>query len=273
MKPIVTRTLSGAVYIALMLGSVLAGRFVFGAVQLLFIILCLIEYRKIASIGGITIGSLNLLAAGVLSYVVVILYLWDIWNMRYLLLIFLIIFKIILGELFLQNKHPIINIGVTLTGLFYIVLPFSILNFFYYPEMNYGFPSGSLLVGFFIIIWGNDTFAYLSGMAFGKHKLFERISPKKTWEGTIGGCVFAVIAAIVLSFIYKDFNVFEWMGFALTIIIFGTFGDLFESMIKRTIGLKDSGNIMPGHGGILDRFDSILIAAPFAYLYIVFVIN
>ncbi len=194
--------------------------------------------------------------------------------MRYLLLIFLIIFKIILGELFLQNKNPIINIGVTLTGLLYIVLPFSILNFFYYPEMNYGFPSGRpLLIGFFIIIWGNDTFAYLSGMAFGKHKLFERISPKKTWEGTIGGGVFAVIAAIVLSFIYKDFNAFEWMGFALTIIIFGTFGDLFESLIKRTIGLKDSGNIMPGHGGILDRFDSILIAAPFAYLYIVFVIN
>ena len=139
--------------------------------------------------------------------------------------------------------------------------------------MNYGFPTSSLLVGFFIVIWGNDTFAYLSGMAFGKHKLLERVSPKKTWEGTFGGALFSFIAVIVLSLFFKELNAFEWIGFALTIIIFGTFGDLFESLIKRTLGLKDSGNIMPGHGGILDRFDSILMAAPFAYIYIVFVLN
>jgi phosphatidate cytidylyltransferase len=153
------------------------------------------------------------------------------------------------------------------------VLPFTLLNFFFYPELNYGFPTVSLLVGFFVLIWGNDTFAYLSGMAFGKHKLFERISPKKTWEGAIGGGLFSVVAAIVLSFFFEELNVYEWMGFALTIIIFGSFGDLFESLIKRSVGIKDSGTIMPGHGGILDRFDSILMAAPFAYIYIIFVLN
>jgi phosphatidate cytidylyltransferase len=108
---------------------------------------------------------------------------------------------------------------------------------------------------------------------FGRHKFFERLSPKKTWEGTIGGALFGIAGSFVLSLFYPELTIPEWIGYALTIIIFGTFGDLFESMMKRTAGLKDSGNIMPGHGGILDRFDSILMAAPFAFIYIVFVLN
>lgn len=139
--------------------------------------------------------------------------------------------------------------------------------------MNFTHHSISLLLGFFIVIWTNDTFAYLSGMFIGRHKFFERISPKKTWEGTAGGLVFGLAAGYILSLFFDDFSLSEWLGYALTIIIFGTFGDLFESLIKRTLGLKDSGNIMPGHGGILDRFDSILLAAPFAFIYIVFVLN
>lgn len=273
MKPIVTRTFSGAIYIILMLGSVILGPYVFGAVQLVFLFLCLLEFQKMYIAAEASIGKTSFILSGILSYFIVLLFLWDVWGIQYLLLIILIIFKIIIGELYRENKYPITSIGIEILGLIYIVLPFSLLNFFFYPEMNYGFPSGSLLIGFFIVIWGNDTFAYLSGMAFGKHKLFERISPKKTWEGTFGGALFSIIAAIVLSLFFKELNAFEWIGFALTIIIFGTFGDLFESLIKRTLGLKDSGNIMPGHGGILDRFDSILMAAPFAYIYIVFVLN
>jgi phosphatidate cytidylyltransferase len=272
-KPIVTRTLSGAVYIVLMLGSVILGPYAFGIVQGLFLLLCLIEFQKMFFSVGFANWRTSFLIDGVISYIIVLLFLWDVWGMQYLLLIILIIFKIFMVELFNENKHPFINIGITLISMIYIVLPFSLLNFYFYPELNFGFPSNILLVGFFIFIWGNDTFAYLSGMAIGKHKLFERISPKKTWEGTIGGGLFAVITAIVFSVFFKDINLFEWIGYALTIIIFGTFGDLFESLMKRTLGLKDSGNIMPGHGGILDRFDSILLAAPFAYIYIVFVLN
>jgi phosphatidate cytidylyltransferase len=273
MKPILTRTFSGAVYIILMLGSVILGRYAFGVVQFFFLLLCLIEFKRMFTVAGLSVGNTDFLVEGLLSYIIIILFLWDIWGMKYLLLILLIIFKIIIGELFVENKSPIVNIGIKIAGMVYIVLPFSLLNFFFYPEMNYGFPSNSLLIGFFIIIWGNDTFAYLSGMAFGKHKLFERISPKKTWEGAIGGALFAIIASIVFSVFYPELNPFEWIGFAMIIIIFGTFGDLFESMIKRSFGLKDSGNIMPGHGGILDRFDSILMAVPFTYSYIVFVLN
>ena len=256
-----------------MLGSVILGPYAFGIVQVLFLGICLLEYQNMFANSGKSTGKLSFVIWGVLSYFIVLFYLWDIWGMKYLLLIILIIFKIIIGELYKNDKNPIVNIGITMLGLVYIVLPFSLLSFFYYPELNFGFPSPILLIGFFIVIWGNDTFAYLSGMAFGKHKLFERISPKKTWEGTIGGALFGVIVGIVFSLFYKDLNALEWIGYALTIIIFGTFGDLFESLMKRTLGLKDSGNIMPGHGGILDRFDSILMAAPFAYIYIVFVLN
>lgn len=273
MKPIVTRTISGAVYIVLMLGSVLVGPLTFGLVQFIFLILCLTEFKNMFEQTDHPIKSASFILSGILIYLIVILYLFDIWGMGYLLLIILVIFKLIIGELFKEHKNPIVSIGVELFGLLYIVLPFALLNFFFYPELNFGGPANYLLIGLFIVIWGNDTFAYLSGMMFGKHKLFERISPKKTWEGAIGGGIFAIIAAIVLAYFFPELSTIEWIGFALIIIIFGTFGDLFESLIKRSLGLKDSGTIMPGHGGILDRFDSILMAVPFAYIYVVFVIN
>ena len=273
MKPIITRTISGAVYIILMMGSVLVGPIAFGTVLFVFLILCLTEFKKMFEKTDNPIEAANFILSGILIYLIVILFLLDVWGMSYLLLIILVIFKLIIGELFKEHKNPITIIGVEFFGLLYIVLPLALLNFFYYPELNFGGPANHLLIGFLIVIWGNDTFAYLSGMMFGKHKLFERISPKKTWEGTIGGGIFSIIAAIVLSLFFNDLNAFEWIGYALTIVIFGTFGDLFESLIKRSLGVKDSGNIMPGHGGILDRFDSILMAAPFAYIYIVFVLN
>ncbi|OQX77824.1 MAG: phosphatidate cytidylyltransferase, partial [Bacteroidetes bacterium 4484_249] len=151
--------------------------------------------------------------------------------------------------------------------------PLSLLNVLFYPHIELSSPTYELVLGFFILIWTNDTFAYLTGMLFGRHKFFERISPKKTWEGTIGGAVFAIIGAYILSLVFQVINPIEWIGFVLTLIIFGTFGDLIESMFKRTINVKDSGGLMPGHGGILDRLDSILIAAPFVIIYVVFVIN
>ena len=131
-----------------------------------------------------------------------------------------------------------------------------------------GFPA--FLTGYFIITWAYDTGAYLYGRQFGKHKLFERISPKKTWEGTIGGSGIALLVALVLFFIVKDVNLFDWIALTIMILVFGTFGDLVESLIKRNLKIKDSGSVLPGHGGILDRFDSILISAPFVFLYFIF---
>ena len=120
----------------------------------------------------------------------------------------------------------------------------------------------------FLLVWVNDTFAYLSGSLLGKHKLFPRISPKKSWEGSIGGGVFSIASSFVFAHYFSFLSVWEWAGLALVVVIFGTWGDLTESLMKRQLGIKDSGHILPGHGGMLDRFDSALLAIPAAVVYL-----
>jgi len=138
---------------------------------------------------------------------------------------------------------------------------------FFFSSLNYSHQSGTLL-GFFVIMWSNDVFAYLVGSKIGKHKLFERHSPKKSWEGSIGGFIFAIIAAFILSIFYTHFSVVEWISLGAIIAVTGTFGDLAESLLKRNSGVKDSGTIFPGHGGVLDRFDAVLFASPFVFVYL-----
>ena len=125
-----------------------------------------------------------------------------------------------------------------------------------------------LPLSIFIFTWVNDTGAYCTGMLFGKHRLFERISPKKSWEGSVGGAAFSLLAAAVMSRFFPFLSLPQWMGLGLTVVVFGTWGDLTESLLKRTLGIKDSGNILPGHGGMLDRFDSTLMAVPAAVIYL-----
>ena len=156
-------------------------------------------------------------------------------------------------------------------GIIYVSIPFSLLNFIVFPGSdgtiiyNYG-----LLVSFFVFVWASDSGAYVIGVRFGRHRLFERISPKKSWEGLLGGVVTAIAAAWALTFVFPQYS-FVFMGvMAIVIVISGTLGDLIESMIKRSIGIKDSGRFMPGHGGLLDRFDSILLASPVIFFMIQF---
>jgi phosphatidate cytidylyltransferase len=124
------------------------------------------------------------------------------------------------------------------------------------------------LVYFFMLIWASDTGAYFAGRAFGRRKLFERVSPKKTWEGFIGGAVLSMVVAAVLASItfFPDLKV--WLGMSIVAVVMGTYGDLVESLLKRNVGVKDSGTLLPGHGGVLDRFDSILLASPFLFVYL-----
>jgi len=272
-KPIFIRTLSGGIYTLLTIGSIFLGAKIFGSLLLILLLLALIEYHSILFSGGIKPDRLTLLIVGTLSYLIHLGFLWDYLEVKHLLLIIPAIFLLTIVELFRNKKNPFTNIGTAIFGLFYLVIPISLLNVIYSIGTTEYNNSVGLIFGFFIIIWTNDTFAYLSGMIFGKHKFFERISPKKTWEGIIGGLIFGIIGAYVLSIFFYQINPFEWIGYALVIIIFGTFGDLIESLLKRTFELKDSGTIMPGHGGILDRLDSILVAAPFALVYIIFVLN
>ena len=133
--------------------------------------------------------------------------------------------------------------------------------------------SFQIIIGFFILLWSSDTGAYLAGRFFGKHKLFERISPKKTWEGSIGGGVLSLIAAYVISLFFHNIELKDWMILAIITVVGGGLGDLVESMHKRNLNVKDSGNLLPGHGGILDRFDGLFIAVPFIYAYLIIVSN
>jgi phosphatidate cytidylyltransferase len=168
-------------------------------------------------------------------------------------------------ELTRTEKKPFENIAVSFAGVFYITIPFILLTMDSAKSINMGEWTQEYnfwpVLSIFILIWANDTFAYLTGRLFGKHKLLERISPKKTWEGFIGGVLFAVLAGVLLAYFLND-SYLKYIIYGLIAGILGTAGDLFESMLKRSVGVKDSGNILPGHGGILDRFDAVLFVAP-----------
>lgn len=187
--------------------------------------------------------------------------------------LFLIIYLLV-SELYLKKKNPVHNWAYAMMSQIYIALPFALLNVLAYHTSSDGSISEYnpiLPLSIFIFNWVNDTGAYCTGMLFGKHRLFERISPKKSWEGSIGGGVFSIIAAIAMAHFFPFMSTATWIGLGLTVVIFGTWGDLTESLLKRTLGIKDSGNILPGHGGMLDRFDSTILAVPAAvvYLYII----
>lgn len=179
----------------------------------------------------------------------------------------LILFLVPFGELFRRHPNPLVNVAYTWFGLVYIPFSLSLLILLgnKLSPVFHGVPV--LLLGYFILIWFYDTAAYLFGSRFGKHKFMERISPKKTWEGTIAGVIIAILTATGLSFLFREISRPDWFILMGIVIIFGTAGDLFESLIKRNLSIKDSGSLLPGHGGILDRFDAIFLSAPFVFLF------
>lgn len=186
--------------------------------------------------------------------------------LKYALIPTLMLFFTFIVELFRKKENPFLNIAYTVLGSIYIAMPFSMLyHLGYYNSTDYNY---QLILGFFFLLWTSDTGAYLAGKFLGKHKLFERISPKKTWEGSIGGAILTTVIAYILSLYFTNLSVVNWITIGLIISIFGGLGDLVESLLKRSLKIKDSGNILPGHGGILDRFDGLLIAVPFVYVYL-----
>lgn len=186
------------------------------------------------------------------------------------------IIYLLIAELYAKNPDPINNWAYTMMAQLYIALPFSLLNVLAFRATPEGVVYTYLMpLSVFVFLWLNDTGAYCCGSLLGRHKLFPRISPGKSWEGSIGGAMVVMAAAALIwhlteSYGFNDLslNIYEWMGLGLVVVIFGTWGDLVESLFKRTLGIKDSGTILPGHGGMLDRFDSSLIAIPAAVVYL-----
>ena len=185
---------------------------------------------------------------------------------EFYILIFPIISCIYMIKLYKKfERKPFTNIAFTFLGIFYVVVPFVLLNVIVFDEGVYNF---EIILGSLLILWASDTGAYFAGTFFGKRKLFERISPKKSWEGFIGGAVLALIFAYGSSQFLHTLTISQWIIVGVIIIVGGTFGDLIESLLKRSIEIKDSGDSLPGHGGFLDRFDGLLISAPFIAAYL-----
>lgn len=185
---------------------------------------------------------------------------------EFYILIFPIISCIYMIKLYKKfERKPFTNIAFTFLGIFYVVVPFVLLNVIVFDGGVYNF---EIILGSLLILWASDTGAYFAGTFFGKRKLFERISPKKSWEGFIGGAVLALIFAYGSSQFLHTLTISQWIIVGIIIIVGGTFGDLIESLLKRSIEIKDSGDSLPGHGGFLDRFDGLLISAPFIAAYL-----
>ena len=277
MKNLMVRTLSGLVLVAVFVGAVLGSQWSFGALLLLILVGGQTEFYKLARETGLSPQRWMGLAVGVLlfalNFIVFRQFSRSVTDeaggaVLYLLLyIGLLLPTLFVCELFRRSATPLANLGATLLGVLYVAVPLSLL--LYVPVLaGDGVWRPETVLCYIFIIWANDVFAYLVGMTFGRHRLCERLSPKKSWEGFFGGLAGAVATGLAYAL---DANYWVWGGLALVASLSGVAGDLVESMFKREAGVKDSGQVIPGHGGVLDRFDALLLSAPYVFLYLLLV--
>jgi phosphatidate cytidylyltransferase len=271
MKNFFARLFTGIVYVALIYFGIVGSGYTFLTLFSLVVVLCSWEFYGLVNAQKRTkinpyyncLGSLVLFvstflyASGVVDYYIFFVY-----------LIYVVI--VLISELYEKQQDPINHMAYIFLGQCYIALPISLLNLIAFrgiagESLIY---NRILILSLFVFLWVNDTGAYLIGILFGKHRLFKRISPKKSWEGFFGGLVFTVASAFVFACFEPEIFLCHWVGLSLAVVIFGTWGDLIESLIKRTLEVKDSGQSLPGHGGFLDRFDSLLLAV-YAMLFYV----
>lgn len=275
-----TRTITGVSMVFILLAALWFSGWVFAVIFMVITILGLWEFYSLTTSENCHPQKYYGTAAGVLLYLATALIClfprsqsmaeqaWPAF-IPFLLPIPLFFLSFII-EIYRKKPNPLVNIAITTLGFFYIALPFSLLIYFTRADVLHFLGMPVILVGYFAFTWIYDTVAYLYGKQFGKHKFFERISPKKTWEGTIAGAVVTLVAAVGFHFLVPDLPLADWLALACMVVFFGSHGDLVESLLKRSLNIKDSGTILPGHGGILDRFDTMLISAPFVFLYFFF---
>jgi phosphatidate cytidylyltransferase len=279
MKNFLQRIITGALFLAVMIGSVWYSSVSFAVVMAIASLFCLWEFLRMARKFSQPAVIMTMIAAVLLLLIALTVRLLPL-SQAYLGLAFVLPLLVIVPEVFRKTDQPFINICISLGGILYTVVPFIFL-------VNIGFATGwyefRIILLYFIVIWVNDSFAYLTGRLIGKHKLAPSISAGKTIEGTIGGIVFAVVACVLLQnwffpesswgplVTYKPLTLPQWIGFAVLTSSLAVISDLSESRLKRMADQKDSGNLLPGHGGFLDRFDSVLLTAPviFAYLFLI----
>lgn len=267
MKEFFTRTLTGAALAVLILGTIFWSPWAFFSLMALITLIGLFEFNKLFQPSGYGKGTLTYYFIGISIYTLTALAGMSVIDVSYVLLIVLGFFILIAQELFMGSDHSWRHASGSVMGIIYIAIPFGMMNtFFFIKSADMAFPW--FLLALFILVWMNDVFAYLVGTTLGKHKLSQKLSPKKTWEGSVGGIIFTLIAAWIFSMIVPELTLVQWLAFGLIVSVTANFGDLAESMLKRSAGVKDSGKLFPGHGGVLDRFDAVLFATPFVFFFL-----
>ena len=278
-KNLITRSITGVIFVAAVVTSFMRPE----AMILLFALvtgLTAWEYTGIVNgIENVTVNRFISTSAAVYFFFSMAGYCSGIVPSAVFIPYLLTVVYMFVSELYTKAPNPINNWAYTMLSQMYVALPFSMINVLAFRGVGDGVVYNYLLpLSIFVFLWTNDTGAYLSGSLFGKHKLFPRVSPGKRWEGSIGGGILVLVVAALIGW-YENSDAHEgmaelaltipqWMGLGLVVVLFGTWGDLVESLFKRTVGIKDSGSILPGHGGMLDRFDSSLMAVPAAVVYL-----
>lgn len=275
MKKILIRTATGLVYIALILAATLCGPSAFLSIFSIIVAIGIAEMLKlctsnerpsIATTAIDIVGGMAFFISSFLHYSSEFAFISPIWiGAGYVL-------TRATMQLYDKRRNALRQLSASFMAMMLVVFPLTLLSKLYLEANGH-----TTLLACLIFIWMNDTGAFCIGSLLGRHRLFERISPKKSWEGFWGGMFFTIVAAIVIGAYFpgyfSEFTTMQWVGLAIVVTMFATWGDLVESMAKRTAGVKDSGNLLPGHGGILDRIDSLLFVVPAVLIYINFVIN
>lgn len=271
MNNLAKRTLVGVPGAAFMVWLIFYNEYSFAFLFFLISVLSLYEFYKRSTNDDIQPQKWLGMITGTIAFIVLISIRFEmssLFDTRALALMMIPLFYAVFAvELYRKAKHPFTNIAFTFLGIFYIPVTMAMAALIGYSSTD-GLFHPSNMFGYFFILWAHDIGAYFAGRWWGRHKLFERISPKKTWEGTAGGVVFSFIIAYFIHVTCPGFDRWEWFVITVIILITSTFGDLAESMFKRSISIKDSGTLLPGHGGMLDRFDGLFLSVPFVYVFL-----
>lgn len=271
-KNLALRALTGILFVSIVSAAILAGATSFILLFTAITVLCINEFcTLIRRTENITPNKVLCIVSGVYLILAFSAFCSN-YSLAVVFIPYLLaIVWMLISELYSKSEHPIGNIAINMMSQMYIAIPLAtaiVIAFTLTPEGHIEY-NATLPFSIFIFLWSHDTGAYIVGSLCGHHKLFPRISPHKTWEGTIGGTFLAIVASQIIALVYPEtMNKLLWGGLALVVVVFGTWGDLVESLIKRTLNVKDSGNVLPGHGGWLDRFDSSLLALPASAIYL-----
>lgn len=274
MKKLLTRSITGFVLVSVILTAILASPYTYAILFLLVLAAGLTEFNRLFDQSPVKPNKALSYSISILLFLTSFFVAQGKLDTRYFTALFPLLLVVMAAELYRKTEKPLENIAVTLFSVLYLAVPLALIHFLVYPELSSENPyTPKLLVALFALIWIHDSGAYLFGVSFGKHRLFERISPKKSWEGAAGGTLTALIAAYFIAGFIPEIKLIHWFAISLLTVVSSTFGDLTESMFKRYFGIKDSGRILPGHGGVLDRFDSLFFAAPVIVMYLKLVVE